>query len=681
MRGVLEDLNPQQQKAVMHIEGPLLVLAGAGSGKTRVVTERILHLIEWGVSPSQILAVTFTNKAAHEMRERIAKKRRVDVLACTFHSLGARILRQTIDLLGYSRDFTIYDQDDALKLLKRCLAELSLDEKMAQECQKEISSAKNDLRDVEGEFAEAYFLYQAKLKECSALDFDDLLLLTVRLFEEYPEVLERYQEQWQFVLIDEYQDTNASQHQIATLLTAKHHNLFAVGDPDQSIYSWRGAKYQNILHFERDFPGAKVVVLDQNYRSTESILQVANALITHNQERLHKNLWSSLGKGEAATLFFAPTERGEAEFVMGQIKAKKIPLEEIAILYRTNAQSRPFEDASLRSNIPYILIGGVSFYERREVKDVVAFLKVATSPADLISFLRTINLPKRGLGAQTVGKWVDGAATLGMPIFSYCKELLAAGTLPARQKGALSEYVALIEQIRARMAQGMSIAEMIQRLLQESRYLFYLAEEVETATERKENVSELIAKAAEWETEREGATLPLFLEELSLRSPRQESEGPAIRLMTLHNSKGLEFDLVFLAGLEEDLLPHVNSRDNPAALEEERRLAYVGITRAKKELFLTGAKIRFLFGSERAMRPSRFVREIPPHLLKTSSAPSPSSFAVGDEVMHPEFGVGEVRNFYQGAYGLTYEVFFPEAQVTRSLVAKYAKLETPPKRF
>ena len=430
----MEELNPQQMIAVNHVEGPLLVLAGAGSGKTRVVTYRITRLIEIGVLPSDILAVTFTNKAAEEMRQRIRTQKNAQVLASTFHSLGARILRESISSLGFRNDFTIYDEEDREKLLKGCLEQLRLsDEKgLLKQMQIEISKAKNDnqgpeIKSSDPIFDQVYAHYQNKLKECNALDFDDLLYLTVKLLQENESARKEYQSRWLFVLIDEYQDTNSSQHLLAKLLVEKHGNIFAVGDPDQSIYSWRGARYQNILNFERDFPGAKVVTLDQNYRSTNTILQAANELITNNSTRYEKKLWSNLGDGAKIGVFMAQNERREAEFIIQKIldiiRDHHIAYDEVAIFYRTNAQSRTFEDALLSRRIPYIIVGGLSFYQRREIKDILSYLRMLVSNCDLISFLRTINIPRRGLGSTTLEKIVEQSALRQMPIFSFCEEL------------------------------------------------------------------------------------------------------------------------------------------------------------------------------------------------------------------------------------------------------------------
>lgn len=699
----MTELNPQQEIAVHHVEGPLLVLAGAGSGKTRVVTFRIARLLDLGILPSDILAVTFTNKAADEMRTRIRTLKNAQVLACTFHSLGARILRESIGALGYKSDFTIYDEEDSEKLLKSCLDQVQIpdDKGFMRKVRHQISSAKNDLVDAENadkEFAEIYQIYQRKLKECNALDFDDLLYLTVKLLIEHEEVRRMYQKRWLFVLIDEYQDTNLAQYTLAKILVEGHKNIFAVGDPDQSIYSWRGARYQNILNFENDFEGAKVVTLDQNYRSTNLILQGANALIQHNGERFDKKLWSALGEGSKIGIYVAQNERQEAEFVAHKIlkEALTYPLNEIAIFYRTNAQSRTFEDALLSRKIDYQIIGGLSFYQRREIKDILAYLKMVISNADLISFLRTINLPKRGLGMATLEKIVEAAAQRSMPIFTFCEEALhnpELFKLGPKQREGLRDYISTIHSLRQKRA-SLNLHELISEAISTTRYLNYLQEDPETFQDRKENVDELIGKAAEWQQEEPEPSLPKFLEELSLRTNTEERGFvPTVKLMTLHNSKGLEFDVVFLVGLEEDLFPHINAKDDPKAIEEERRLCYVGMTRAKRRLYLCSTVYRYMWGTARFMRPSRFLKEIPAQYLDNLSSPSlhqptqeveesyedaPEGFAPGDQVLHKEFGVGTVQKAYQGSFGLTYEVHFAEAGTNRTLVAKYAKLQAYP---
>lgn len=685
-----DNLNSAQKTAVHHVEGPALVIAGAGSGKTRVVTYRIAHLLGLGIPSNEILAVTFTNKAAEEMRRRVETIAKHYVLTCTFHSLGARILRESILHLGYSQDFTIYDEDDSERLLKECIAALHLKEEKGflKTARLMISSAKNSLsspQDLSKEdplIGNLYQLYQSKLKEYQAVDFDDLLYLPIVLFQTQPAVLEMYQQRWSFILIDEYQDTNAAQHTLAKLLAARHQNVFAVGDPDQSIYSWRGANLDNILNFEKDFPGAQIITLEQNYRSHSNILNAANGLIKHNPSRYEKNLWSTLGPGEKIQLYIAENDHGEAEFVARKILKHNYPLSDCVIFYRTNFQSRIFEDMLLKLRIPYTIIGGLSFYQRREIKDILSLLRIVLGGADFISFARTVNLPKRGLGEAALNKLSEAAAAHSLSIFDYCKSLTERAPdikLSARQLEGLKEYVrtilALREMAQARVTLQMIVSEAIER----SRYNDYLKEDPETYEERRENLSELISKAAEWQQENPQGTLAGFLEELTLKTSTEETYVDSVKLMTLHNGKGLEFSLVFLVGMEEDLFPHVNVKEDETALQEERRLCYVGMTRAKEHLYITSARFRFLWGGARLMRPSRFLSEIPPeyinHLNPRPQAQEPAEdLQVGDTVHHRDFGQGVIERIYETSLGLTYDVFFPESDDTRTLVAKYAKL-------
>ena len=671
----MEQLNPEQTLAVNHVEGPMLVLAGAGSGKTRVVTYRIVHLLELGIPPSEILAVTFTNKAAEEMRARIRKLSNAYVLASTFHSLCARILRESIQFLGYSREFTIYDEDDSEKLLKECFAALNLkDEKgLLKSAKAAISHAKNHLEEPGND--PIYTLYQSKLKSYQALDFDDLLFLTVKLFKEFPDQLELYQKRWSFLLIDEYQDTNTAQCTLIRLLSHRHHNVFAVGDPDQSIYSWRGANVSHILQFKDDYPGAHIVRLEQNYRSRNTILKAANALIQHNTGRLEKNLWSARGEGEKIGLYICPNEHAETEFIVKEIQKSPFTLSECVIFYRTHFQSRVFEDALLRHRIPYRIIGGLSFYQRREVKDILSLLRIVLAGADFLSFARTINIPKRGFGEGAIGKIRAFAEEQHLPIFTAAEQIVEKKALKLSQKqmDGLKEYVDMIHALRNIQTISTLLSEAIDR----SRYLLHRKDDPESEQERKENLQELIAKGVEWELETEKPTLSAFLEELTLKSNTETDQATdVVRLMTFHNGKGLEFDLVFLVGMEEDLFPHVNSRESPENLEEERRLCYVGMTRAKESLYLTASRHRFLWGASRPMRPSRFLYEIPSQYLRTfeESSSSEDAFSPGTSVIHKDFGPGIVQKSYQTSLGLTYEVFFPKAQTTRTLIAKYAKL-------
>ena len=699
-----EQLNPQQQRAALHVEGPLLVLAGAGSGKTRIVTFRVAHLLQLGVPSHQIVAMTFTNKAAAEMRHRILQLTHKSVLTCTFHSLCAKILRESIFALGYSRDFVIYDEEDTEKVLKNCFTELNIKEEKGQlrKFRSQISQAKNGLIEPDQlayddkALHKVYDLYQKKLKEYNALDFDDLLFLTVKLFKQFPEILEQYQKRWSFILIDEYQDTNEAQYNITCLLAKKHKNVFAVGDPDQSIYSWRGANIHNILNFEKDFPGAAVIPLEQNYRSRSNILEAANALIRENKSRYEKNLWSDKGEGQKIGIYIAENDHAEADFVLRQLfqlrKDKGIALNDCVIFYRTNFQSRIFEDHLLRERVPYVIVGGLSFYQRREIKDILAWLKVVLSGTDFLSFARTINLPKRGLGETAIEKLQAFAKERQVNIFDACAQIVQGPTsfkLSHRQFEGLKEYVHIIYTLAQMVKQNCPLREIIEQVLEKSRYLNYLREDPESYEERKSNIQELVTKAAEWENEVEHPTLAAFLEELTLKSSAddQDTSQDHVRMMTLHNGKGLEFTAVFLVGMEEELFPHANALESDDALEEERRLCYVGMTRAKEYLFLTACRFRYLWGMPRMMRPSRFLKEIPEQFLQSyhlgpqrierediSYDLEETGFKLEDRVRHKDFGLGIVQKVYNTSLGITYDVFFPQANTTRSLVAKFAKL-------
>lgn len=632
-------LNTQQFAAVSHHEGPLLVLAGAGSGKTRIVAFRIANLIESGVDPEEILAVTFTNKAAGEMQERVRELLKGKFLLgkptiCTFHSLGARILRESIHHLGYKSHFVIYDEEDSNKLLKTCIQSLGLKKELAdtKTFKQLISNAKNQLQlpenlekhglphDLEQAFSACYRLYQERLLEANALDFDDLLFLTVKLFKEHPDVLASYQQKWKFLLIDEYQDTNHAQYTLARLIVAKSRNLFVVGDPDQSIYSWRGANIRNILNFEKDYPGAKIVRLEQNYRSRKNILDAANALIRNNVSRYEKILWSDRGPGEKIALFVGGSDREEAGFVAYEIERLhtlyRIPLSEMTVFYRTNFQSRTFEDYLLKKRIPYVIVGGISFYQRKEIKDILAFLHFIESDNDFISFGRTLNLPKRGIGEATLEKLRQCASEMGISLLKICENPPETLRLSAKQKESLREYASLIESLRS--LKEHSLQKLLVETVRQSHYLEVLREDKETFEDRKANVEELVSKAAEWELLNDSHSLSGFLEELSLKSSIDEADlsDDKVNLMTLHNGKGLEFTVAFLVGMEEDLFPHANARDTYDAIEEERRLCYVGMTRAKERLYLTAAETRFIWGTHRMMRPSRFLKEIPKEFIQ-----------------------------------------------------------------
>ncbi|MES2122056.1 MAG: UvrD-helicase domain-containing protein, partial [Chlamydiota bacterium] len=628
-----EQLNPQQMIAVNHVEGPLLVLAGAGSGKTRIVTYRVAHLLQLGVPSNEILALTFTNKAAEEMRHRILHLTHKSVLTCTFHSLCARILRESIAVMGYSRDFAIYDEEDSEKTLKECFARLNLkpEKSDVKNARLRISQCKNALLDPEQlgkdeeDLKEIYSYYQAQLKGYNALDFDDLLFLTAKLLRSFPEVRELYQLRWSFILIDEYQDTNAAQYTLTKLLAEKHNNVFAVGDPDQSIYSWRGANIHNILNFEQDFPGAKLIPLEQNYRCRSNILEAANALICNNRERYEKTLWSDRGVGETIGLYIAENEHKEADFVVRQLfrlhRDENIDLKECVIFYRTNFQSRVFEDHLLKERVPYVIIGGLSFYQRKEVKDILSLMRMVISDNDYLAFSRTINLPKRGLGEATLEKLREFSSSRSEGIFETCRAVVegrADFKLSVKQREGIKEYVHVVVCLREMAHQKRPLNEILSEAIERSRYLLHLKEDPESYEERRGNIEELVSKAAEWGDEVENPTLSAFLEELTLKSSAVDKETPMdqVRLMTMHNGKGLEFTAVFIVGMEEELFPHANSLDSPEAIEEERRLCYVGMTRAKEHLYLTASRYRYLWGMPRMMRPSRFLKEIPEELVQ-----------------------------------------------------------------
>lgn len=638
----IDQLNPEQLRAVSHVKGPLLVLAGAGSGKTKVVTSRIVHLLQNGVQPTEILGLTFTNKAAREMKERVNRLTHCHVWISTFHSLGARILRESILTLGFSRDFVIYDEEDSEKLLRNLLSEMGEKEKKGdlKSLRQLISKVKNELlnpQDIDCKslpyhwqdlFSSIYERYNRRLKECNAVDFDDLLFLPVKLFKEYPQVLEKYQERWPFLLIDEYQDTNHAQYTLVKFLVEKSTNLFVVGDPDQSIYSWRGADIKNILNFERDYPGAEIIRLEQNYRSRSNILEAANELISNNSARYEKNLWSALGPGAKIRRFSGYDEREEARFVTKRVLEhhlhQGIPFKQMAIFYRTNAQSRALEDQFLSAKLPYVIIGGISFYQRKEIKDILAFLRLLHSPSDFIAFSRTIHLPKRGIGETSLDKLAVHSAKESLPILSYCEALIEGQPLqnplklPGKAQEGLKNYVQVMVKLE-NLKQTCSLRDLVRGVIEETQYLDYLKnEERETFDERKENLDELIAKAIEWELNSDNPTLEGFLEELSLKSSLDEAgeEHDRVNLMTIHNGKGLEFTVVFLVGLEEELFPHINARESSSSMEEERRLCYVGMTRAKEFLYLTNSQLRFIWGTARFQRPSRFLKEVSPDLVE-----------------------------------------------------------------
>lgn len=631
---LLHNLNPPQKEAVLHGEGPLLILAGAGSGKTRVIVHRIAYLIkERSVPPWQILAVTFTNKAAGEMRERVEKLLGGGELPLisTFHSACARILRREIHHLGYDANFAIYDDKDAEKLLKEIVAELNLDDKRfpvksfiaaIDEC-KNAGKAPEDVP--VGDFmaekvAQVYAAYQERLRKCNALDFGDLVLLTVRLFEQFPDVLTRYRERYRWIQVDEYQDTNPVQYRLVRLLAGERRNLCVVGDDDQSIYRWRGADIRNILDFEEDFPGVKVVKLEQNYRSTQNILAAAGAVVAKNRGRKGKTLWTENPQGERIVYRRLADEREEARYVCRQIEQyvrKGGDLAGVAVFYRANAQSRVVEDAMIADGIPYHMVGGMRFYARQEIKDILAYLKVLVNPADEISLKRIINTPARGIGHATVDKISELAQRQGILFYDALREAAGSGLLGSGPRGKIAGFVALLEGF-ASLVETSSLKDLASRVILETGYAVKLqVERSEEAQDRLANLQELLSALEEFERVSAERTLAEFLEQVALISDlEQEGKGrESATLMTLHAAKGLEFPLVFMIGMEERLFPHARSLEDPEQMEEERRLCYVGMTRARERLYLTNARRRRIFGQEQCNPPCRFLADIPRALL------------------------------------------------------------------
>jgi DNA helicase II / ATP-dependent DNA helicase PcrA len=631
---LLHNLNPPQREAVLHDEGPLLILAGAGSGKTRVIVHRIARLIrEKGVDPRLILAVTFTNKAAGEMRERVEKLLGggETPLISTFHSACARILRREIHQLGYDGNFAIYDDRDSEKLLKEIVAELNLDEKRFPA--KMFASAIDDLKNagrlpddvLSGDFfmekvARVYSAYQGRLKKCNALDFGDLVLLTVRLFETVPQVLERYRERYQWLLVDEYQDTNPIQYRLIRLLAGTRKNLCVVGDDDQSIYRWRGADIRNILDFEKDFSGVKVVKLEQNYRSTRTILTAAGKVVEKNRGRKGKTLWTDNPHGEKIVYRQTADEREEARFVCREIERyvrRGGDVRDAAVFYRTNAQSRVVEDALVADGIPYRMVGGMRFYERMEIKDILAYLKALDNPADDIALKRIINTPPRGIGLATVDRISELAVTGGLPFYDALSQAASGGLLASGPRGKVAAFVEMLERFKKEVDTA-SLAELTAGIIRETGYDARLkGEKSEEAEDRLANLQELVAALEEFERKSGEHTLSAFLEQVALVSDLEKGEGgrEAATLMTLHSAKGLEFPLVFMIGMEERLFPHVRALEDREQMEEERRLCYVGMTRARERLYLLNTRRRRIFGQEQYNRPSRFIDDIPREFL------------------------------------------------------------------
>ncbi|HWR37901.1 MAG TPA: DNA helicase PcrA [Patescibacteria group bacterium] len=652
MQSVFDRMNPAQKEAVAHIEGPLLIMAGAGSGKTRVLTSRIAYLLEQGAAPWQILAITFTNKAAAEMKERVSQmvgSRAKDIWLSTFHSFCAKFLRLEIENLGgYTRNFVIYDSGDSQALIKNCLRELNLDDKQfpVNSVQSAISNAKNELLDPVSfsrennnfhgsKVAEVYALYQRKIRANNALDFDDLLMVSVQLLESNQDVRDKYQDKFRYILIDEYQDTNRAQYRLARLLAERHRNLCVVGDVDQSIYAWRGADIKNILDFENDYPEAKVVKLEQNYRSTKNILEAANAVIENNRNRRPKSLWCENPEGEPISCYGAYDERDEARFIAETIQrlntVYRTAYGGIAALYRTNAQSRAIEESFVRCGIPYTMVGGLKFYDRKEIKDIMAYLRVIFNPADGISLMRIINVPRRGIGDTTISHLTSFAAAQGITLFEAVTNPDQVPGLTARARKQLEELGELIFLLMAAQ-QTLPVMELVKKVMLDSGYMAELEKEKDPQAEaRIENLKELVSVAKDFANGDVEDTLENFLSQVALVADIDTAEisEEKVTLMTLHSAKGLEFPVVFLAGLEEGIFPHARTLMSETELEEERRLCYVGITRAQRKLFMTHARMRTVYGSSVMYPPSRFLTEIPDHLLDDlrKSPPAPQQSA------------------------------------------------------
>jgi DNA helicase-2/ATP-dependent DNA helicase PcrA len=635
---LLKDLNPQQKEAVIHEEGPLLILAGAGSGKTRALTCRIAYMIKGRrVNPLNILAITFTNKAASEMRNRVdallGKNVSKGMWVMTFHSACARILRSDIGSLGYKNTFTIYDDSDSERLIRDCLIELQLDPKKfaPRAVLSVISHAKSELIDqdtyaagassyFEQVTAEVYKLYQHRLFTSNCVDFDDLIMLAVNMLELYPKILDKWQEKFRYILIDEYQDTNHAQFRLVSLLASKYKNICVVGDPDQSIYKFRGADIRNILEFERDFPDPKIINLEQNYRSTQTILDAANALIENNRGRKPKNLWTDKEAGTGILWYQAENERDEAVYVLTEIenqcRRNSRSFRDFAVFYRTNAQSRVFEEVFMNWEVPYRVVGSLRFYDRMEVKDMLAYLRVVNNADDNVSLKRIVNVPRRGIGKTTIERISAYANTMGMSLMDALEVVQDIPGIGAAAVSKIKDFCDMIKGFQVKSADGLLILG--QEVVEKTGYIRALEKEQTTeAANRIENVKELVGAMKEFETAYQGASLDDFLEKVALITDLDsyDQDDDAVTLMTVHNAKGLEFPGVFMVGMEEGLFPHYRSMTDTAELEEERRLCYVGMTRAKEHLYLVSAWTRTIFGGMNYATQSRFLREIPEELL------------------------------------------------------------------
>jgi len=727
MQSLLDGLNREQQQAVQHTEGPLLILAGAGSGKTKVLTVRIAYLLAQGVNPYEILAITFTNKAAKEMKSRVeglvgdvANR----IWLSTFHSFCAKFLRFELDnFLGYNSNFTIYDTSDSQVVIKAALKALNLDDKYypVGAMISAISDAKNklmfasDFRKQARDFyqqkvADVYEYYEKELRKNNALDFDDLLLVAVKLLQSNAAVLDKYSKRFKYVMIDEYQDTNHAQYLLAYLLSSHWKNIAVVGDADQSIYAWRGADIQNILDFEKDYPNCTSIKLEQNYRSTKIILDAANAVIDNNEGRPEKNLWTDKVEGAKIQHFTAQSEHEEAAFIGDTIVKKHdiygVPYGDMAILYRTNAQSRVLEEALIKRALPYTMVGGTKFYDRKEIKDVLAYLRVLYNPFDDLSLLRIINVPKRSIGATTVSKLQDYARENGTSLFMTLTQLHLVDTIKGKTKEKLEEFGILIFTLVAEM-DDKSVLDILEAILDRTGYLAQLEESTDPQDQaRAENIGELLSVAKDFQDTNPTGTVEDFLEQVALVNDVDsfEQEESQVTLMTLHAAKGLEFPIVFLGGLEEGLFPHSRTLMNPEEIEEERRLAYVGITRAEKELYISNATTRTVFGRTSSYLPSRFIDEIPAELVDSlrakrripddikptvprhmSVASRPvtkpiirneviADWKVGDTAIHSKWGNGKVVNVSGEGAGMKLTIEFP-TQGVRVVMAKFAPVK------
>ena len=727
MQSLLDGLNREQQQAVQHTEGPLLILAGAGSGKTKVLTVRIAYLLAQGVNPYEILAITFTNKAAKEMKSRVeglvgdvANR----IWLSTFHSFCAKFLRFELDnFLGYNSNFTIYDTSDSQVVIKAALKALNLDDKYypVGAMISAISDAKNKLmfasdyrkqaRDFyQQKVADVYEYYERELRKNNALDFDDLLLVAVKLLQSNAAVLDKYSKRFRYVMIDEYQDTNHAQYLLAYLLSSHWKNIAVVGDADQSIYAWRGADIQNILDFEKDYPNCTSIKLEQNYRSTKIILDAANAVIDHNEGRPEKNLWTDKVEGAKIQHFTAQSEHEEAAFIGDTIVKKHdihgVPYGDMAILYRTNAQSRVLEEALIKRALPYTMVGGTKFYDRKEIKDVLAYLRVLYNPFDDLSLLRIINVPKRSIGATTVSKLQDYARENGTSLFMTLTQLHLVDTIKGKTKEKLEEFGILIFTLVAEM-DDKSVLDILEAILDRTGYLAQLEESTDPQDQAQaENIGELLSVAKDFQDTNPTGTVEDFLEQVALVNDVDsfEQEESKVTLMTLHAAKGLEFPIVFLGGLEEGLFPHSRTLMNPEEIEEERRLAYVGITRAEKELYISNATTRTVFGRTSSYLPSRFIDEIPaelvdglrakrripddikptvPRHMSVASRPVTkpiirneviADWKVGDTAIHSKWGNGKVVNVSGEGAGMKLTIEFP-TQGVRVVMAKFAPVK------